>query len=171
MCTSRRSIIKYVLLELLYMEMYVAWYIYVRTPQNWACAVSKGSIFYICREFWWLGFIITLQSAWTYNCLFFAKKQVTIKRFLSQKKGMYGWNPQKPTKKDGNDIGITILSHHPYILCHFANYAHHKTLYMHIKLHTQQGMQHCSLHSLPRCVHGQWTLWPIKISFYIKLCY
>ena len=25
----------------------------------------------------------------------------------------------------------TTLSHHPYILCHFANYAHHKTLYMH----------------------------------------
>ena len=31
------------------------------------------------------------------------------------------WNPQKPTKVDGNDT--TILSHHPYILCHFANYA------------------------------------------------
>ena len=30
---------------------------------------------------------------------------------------------QKPT---------TTLSHHPYILCHFANYAHHKTLYMHL---------------------------------------
>ena len=30
---------------------------------------------------------------------------------------------QKPT---------TTLSYHPYVLCHFANYAHHKTLYMHL---------------------------------------
>ena len=37
---------------------------------------------------------------------------------------------QKPTKLDGNDT--TTLPHHPYILCHFANYAPHKTLYMHI---------------------------------------
>ena len=32
---------------------------------------------------------------------------------------MKGWNPQKPTKLDGNDT--TTLSRHPYILCHFAN--------------------------------------------------
>ena len=32
-----------------------------------------------------------------------------------------GLNPHKPTKLDGNDT--TILSHHPYILCHFVNYA------------------------------------------------
>ena len=25
---------------------------------------------------------------------------------------MWGWNPQKPTKQDGNDT--TLLSHHPY---------------------------------------------------------
>ena len=31
------------------------------------------------------------------------------------------WNPKKPTKLDGNDT--TTLSHHSYILCHFANYA------------------------------------------------
>ena len=31
---------------------------------------------------------------------------------------MEGWNP---TKLDGNDT--TTLSHHPYILCHFVNYA------------------------------------------------
>ena len=30
-------------------------------------------------------------------------------------------NPQNQTKLDANDT--TILSHHPYILCHFANYA------------------------------------------------
>ena len=36
-------------------------------------------------------------------------------------------NKKKNTSKlDGNDP--TTLSHHPYILCHFANYAHHKTL-------------------------------------------
>ena len=28
--------------------------------------------------------------------------------------------PSKPAKLDGNDT--TILSHHPYILCHFVNY-------------------------------------------------
>ena len=48
--------------------------------------------------------------------------------------------PSKPTKLDGNDT--TILSHHPYILCHFANYAHHKTLHMHIGLFTStKGMR------------------------------
>ena len=45
---------------------------------------------------------------------------------------------KKPTKLDGNDT--TILSHHPYILCHFANYAHHKTLYIHISLFTPTKM-------------------------------
>ena len=29
-------------------------------------------------------------------------------------------------------------SHHPYILCRFANYAHHKIFYMHITLFTPQ---------------------------------
>ena len=42
-----------------------------------------------------------------------------------------GGNPQKPTKPDGNDT--TILSQH---LCHFANYVHHKTSYMHLNLFT-----------------------------------
>ena len=46
---------------------------------------------------------------------------------------MYG-TLKKPAKQDGNNT-IT-LSHHPYILCHFANYAHHKTLNMHICLFT-----------------------------------
>ena len=41
---------------------------------------------------------------------------------------MQDWNPQKATKLDGN--GTTTSTHHPYILCHFAYYAHHKTLYM-----------------------------------------
>ena len=34
---------------------------------------------------------------------------------------MLEWNTQKPTKLDGNDT--TAISHHPYILYHFANYA------------------------------------------------
>ena len=40
--------------------------------------------------------------------------QVT-KSFLNENKLMKGWNPQKPTKLDGNDT--TTLSHHPYIFC------------------------------------------------------
>jgi len=54
----------------------------------------------------------------------------------------------KTNQSDGNNI--TTLSHHPYILCHFANYAHHKTLYMHFAYSyslNQQGIQHCSLQS------------------------
>ena len=42
-------------------------------------------------------------------------------------------------------------SHHPYILCHFANHAHHKPLYMHLAYSyglNEQGTQLCSLHSL-----------------------
>ena len=59
------------------------------------------------------------------------------------------------TKQNRNDT--TILSCYPYILCHFANYAHHKTLYMQISIftptkwmhnHTSTSTQHCSLHSL-----------------------
>ena len=34
---------------------------------------------------------------------------------------MWGWNPQKPAQQDGNDT--TTHSHHPCILCHFADYA------------------------------------------------
>ena len=47
---------------------------------------------------------------------------------------------------DGNDT--TTLSHHPYILCHFANYTHHKNLYMHLAYPIcKQGTQLCSLQS------------------------
>ena len=31
-----------------------------------------------------------------------------------------------------HELQAATLSHHPYILCHFATYAHHKTLYMHL---------------------------------------
>ena len=42
----------------------------------------------------------------------------------------------------------TTLSHHPYILCHFVSYAHHKTLYMHLAYSyalNEQGNQLCLL--------------------------
>ena len=45
--------------------------------------------------------------------------QVT-KSFPNENKRMLGWNPQKPANHDGNNT--TTHSHHPYILCHFANY-------------------------------------------------
>ena len=35
-------------------------------------------------------------------------------------KCVWGQNPQTPTKQDRNDTKIP--SHHPYILCDFANY-------------------------------------------------
>ena len=63
---------------------------------------------------------------------------------------MQGWNPQKPAKQDGNDT--TTHSHHPYILCHFANYAPKKTFCMHLAYShplNEHGTQHCSLHSFP----------------------
>ena len=43
------------------------------------------------------------------------------KYFLNENKHMKEWNPPKSTKQDRNNT--TMLSHHPYILCHFANYA------------------------------------------------
>ena len=62
---------------------------------------------------------------------------------------MQGWKPQKPTKLDGNDT--TTSTHHPYILCDFANYAHRKTLYMHLAYSyalNEQSNQLYSLHGL-----------------------
>ena len=57
-------------------------------------------------------------------------------------------SPSK-AKLDGND-NTTLLCHH-YILCHFANYADHKTIYMHLAYSLyEQGSQHYSLHSLTR---------------------
>ena len=52
------------------------------------------------------------------------QEQVT-KKFSERKQAHVGMEPSKPAKQDGNNT--TTLSHHPYILCHFANYAHHKT--------------------------------------------
>ena len=40
------------------------------------------------------------------------------KTFSERKQAQLRWNPQKPTKLD-----TTLLLHHPYILCHFANNA------------------------------------------------
>ena len=65
----------------------------------------------------------------------FKKKAGTNRKkcFLSENMQAYvEMESSKLTKQDRNDT--TILSYHPYILCHFANYAHYKTLYMHISL-------------------------------------
>ena len=54
--------------------------------------------------------------------------------------------------RDGTLKNTTTHSHHPYILCHFANYAHQKTLYMHLAYShplNEYGTQHCSVHSFP----------------------
>ena len=61
-----------------------------------------------------------------------------------------GYFARKPTRLYGNET----LSHHPYILCHFANYAPTKLSTCTLKptqTHqmNEQGTQHCSLHSLP----------------------
>ena len=59
---------------------------------------------------------------------------------------MWGWNPQKPTKLNGND---TILSYHPYNLCHFANCTPQNSLHaLSLFILNEQGTQLCSLHSL-----------------------
>ena len=73
-------------------------------------------------------------------------------------------DPQKPAKQDGNYT--TTHLHHPYILCHFVNYAQQKTLYT---LLIEHGTQHCSLHSLPhkrQPISGSATFSSNKISQY-----
>ena len=63
-------------------------------------------------------FSISLGKQIEAKCLTICTDKVT-KSFLKKNKHMQGWNPQKPTKLDGNE---TITStHHPYILCHFAS--------------------------------------------------
>ena len=58
-------------------------------------------------------------------------EQVT-KMSFKRKQAHVVMDPSQPAKQDGNNI--IALSQHPYILCHFANYAHHKILYTHIRL-------------------------------------
>ena len=77
------------------------------------------------------------------------QEQVT-KKFLEWKEVHVGMEPSKTAKQDGKDT--TIHSHHSYILWHFGNYTHHKTLYMHLAYShplNQQGTQYSSLHSFP----------------------
>ena len=45
-------------------------------------------------------------------------KCTSHKKFSEGKQVHVGMEASKPTKLDGNDT--TTLSHHPYILCHFA---------------------------------------------------
>ena len=78
------------------------------------------------------------------------QEQVT-KKFSKGKQVYVGrCNPPKPAKQDANDT--TTHSHHPYILCHFANYAPKKTFYMHLAYScplNKHSTQHRSLHSFP----------------------
>ena len=67
---------------------------------------------------------------------------LNIPRKKQQKQVSKKLNEIKPTGRDGTDT--TILSHHPYILCHFAYYTH-KTLHMLISLSTTTN-EHCTLH-------------------------
>ena len=118
--------------------------------------------------FWWL-FVLCEQQSFILSCftdhassprppfsLTIHKNQYknnrnrSEKSFLNKNKRMYGWNLQNPTKLDWDDTTILLL--HPYVLCHFANSAPHKTLYMHITYShplNEHGTQYCSLHSLP----------------------
>ena len=58
-------------------------------------------------------------------------------------------------KNNNNRMGMTPQHFHTIlsnILGHFDNYAHHKTLYVHIDYShplNEHSTQHCSLHSLP----------------------
>ena len=63
-----------------------------------------------------------------------------------------GTFPQNPTKLDGSDT--TILSHHPYILCHFANYAL-CLLLVYTEGLIVLGMEGCSLVPSPHLVRGR----------------
>ena len=56
-----------------------------------------------------------------------------------------GCNPQNLTKLDGNDT--TAISHHPYILCHFADNTQNKPLYIHLAyIFTHPLNKHCTQH-------------------------
>ena len=75
-----------------------------------------------------------------------ADRNKSQESFLKENKRMWGWNPQKPTKLNGND---TILSYHPYNLCHFANCTPQNSLHaLSLFILNEQGTQLCSLHSL-----------------------
>ena len=148
-----------VLLWLLYMRM---WGLHRHNSEAWV--VSKGSSFYFCTEVWWLDlqfhwkgfeFTKTICLLWTtyFNTLQtmhlplgFPPNPTSLLSFSpflkkarnKSKKKFLGWNPQKTSKLDRNDT--TIFSHQLYILCHFANYTHHKTLHIQIGLFTLTKM-------------------------------
>ena len=69
--------------------------------------------------------------------------------FSEWRQAQMGWNSQKPTKQYGNDT--TILSHHPYILCNFANCTPQNSLHAYCywyPLNKQSTQYWYSLHSL-----------------------
>ena len=58
------------------------------------------------------------------------------------------------TKPDGNTT--TTRPHHPYILCRFANFAHHKTLCTLVYPHPVHNphFTHINTYSTPRSAHS-----------------
>ena len=67
-------------------------------------------------------------------------------------------------KKQSTKQDTTILLHHPYILYHFANYAHHKTFYMYISLMHNSSFTHIYMalstaYSTAFCVQGNQPCW------------
>ena len=92
---------------------------------------------------WWF-LVLYEQKSWP--CIFPSASPPTIllsyhskmiqksnknksKKFSEVKQAHVGVEASKPTKLDGNDT--TTSTHHPHILCHFANYAHHVTNSLH----------------------------------------
>ena len=59
------------------------------------------------------------------------------KSFPIENKHHVGMEPSKPAKQDGSDT--TTHLHHPYIFCHFANYAQQNSVYT----LNEHSTQHC----------------------------
>ena len=131
---------------------------YVRTQYNWACAISKGSLlqrslmvsfnfnskrlslqqlFVLCEQqsSILLHFMNHASSLWPpvppLNNNKKHSRNKSQNSFMNESKPMDG---TLKNQSEHNGSETTILSQHRYILCHFANYAHYKTLHMHISL-------------------------------------
>ena len=123
-------------------------YVHVRTPHSWAHVVSKDSSFYfgLLSRSLMVSYTIHLKALEfmttvlvNNKVLYFCTLQTMdlpldfpshfsfLLTFLKTRMTM---TKMEPSKTNGN--GTTILSQHPYIPCHFANYAAYQTLYVHI---------------------------------------
>ena len=118
-----------------------------------------------------VGLTISLGSIWIYNSSLWTMKFCTIilytpsspwptlprpfslaipnklprkkKAGASPKKGFLNEN-NHIQKLDGNDT--TTILHHPYVLCHFANYAHLKSFHMHLAPLNEHWTMYSLLH-------------------------